>query len=228
MFVEPQASDPEVIARKRATNPKVRTPPKLEWVTDSDGRITDYKIEGDNLFKRVLHLYGAWFFNNFVTYIPFHFVRQTYLRMFGATIGKGSAINRGTQVWSMPYVVIGDRVSIGFRCLLDARTGIAIGNDVIIASDTQIIAGGHDINHPDFPPAPNPPDPIVIDDYVWIGSRAMILPSLIGRGAVVAAQTVVHKEVPPLAVVAGAPAKVIGQRNPDALRYSGKFRVPLF
>jgi acetyltransferase-like isoleucine patch superfamily enzyme len=44
----------------------------------------------------------------------------------------------------------------------------------------------------------------------------------------VAAQTVVHKEVPPLAVVAGAPAKVIGQRNPDALRYSGKFRVPLF
>ncbi|HEX4587944.1 MAG TPA: DapH/DapD/GlmU-related protein, partial [Mycobacterium sp.] len=159
-------------------------------MTDSDGRITDYKVPGDNLFKRILHLYAAWFFNNFVTYIPSHFVRQTYLRLFGATIGKGSAINRGTQVWSMPYVVIGDRVSIGFRCLLDARTGIAIGNDVIIASDTQIIAGGHDINHPDFPPAPNPPDPIVIDDYVWIGSRAMILPSLIGRGAVVAAQTV--------------------------------------
>ena len=91
-----------------------------------------------------------------------------------------------------------------------------------------MIAGGHDINHPDFPPAPNPPDPIVIDDYVWIGSRAMILPSLLGRGAVVAAHAVVNKEVPPLAIVGGVPAKVIGQRNPDALQYSGKFRVPLF
>ena len=95
---------------------------------------------------------------------------------------------------------------------------------MIIASDTHMIAGGHDINHPDFPPAPNPPDPIVIDDYVWIGSRAMILPSLIGRGAVVAAHAVVKKEVPPLAIVGGVPAKVIGQRNPDALQYSGKFR----
>ena len=228
MFVEPQASDPEAIARKRAINPKVRIPPKMEWVTDADGHIRDYKLEGNTVFHRIRDLYAAWSYNNFVTYIPSHFIRQTYLRLFGATIGKGSAVNRGTQVWSIPYIVIGDRVSIGFRCLLDARAGIAIGNDVIIASDAQLIAGGHDINHPDFPPAPNPPDPIVIDDYVWIGSRAMILPSLLGRGAVVAVHAVVNKEVPPLAVVGGVPAKVIGQRNPDALQYSGKFRVPLF
>ena len=117
-------------------------------------------------------------------YIPFHFIRLGYLRLFGAKIGKGTAINRGTGVWSIQYIVIGDNVPlIGFRCLLDARAGIAIGDDVVIASDTHIIAGGHDINHPNFVPAPNPPDPIVIDDHVWIGSRAMILPSLLGRGA---------------------------------------------
>jgi serine acetyltransferase len=123
-------------------------------------------------------------------------VRLAYLGLFGAKIGKGSAINRGSGVWSIPYIVIGDRVSIGFRCLLDARAGIAIGNDVVVASDTQIIAGGHDINHPNFVPSPNPPDPIVIDDHVWIASRAMIMPCLLGRGAVVAAHAVVNKEVP--------------------------------
>jgi len=228
MFVEPQASDPEVIARKIAVNPNVRIPPRMEWVTDSEGHILDYKLEGETVLTRLRDVYAAWFYNNFVTYIPFHFIRLGYLRLFGASIGKGSAINRGSHVWSIPYLVIGDDVSIGFRCLLDARAGIAIGDNVIIASDTHIIAGGHDINHPDFPPAPNPPDPIVIDDYVWIGSRAMILPSLLGRGAVVAAHTVVNKEVAPLAIVGGVPAKVIGQRNADALQYSGKFRVPLF
>jgi acetyltransferase-like isoleucine patch superfamily enzyme len=228
MFVEPQASDPEVIARKIAVNPNVRIPPRMEWVTDDDGNILDYKLAGETLFKRILHVYAALFYNSIVTHIPFHFIRLGYLRLFGATIGKGSAINRGTSVWSIPYIVIGDRVAIGFRCLLDARAGIAIGDDVVIASDTHIIAGGHDVNHPNFVPAPNPPDPIVIDDHVWVGSRVTILPCLIGRGAVVAVHAVVNKEVPPFAIVGGVPAKVVGERNRDALQYSGKYRVPFF
>jgi acetyltransferase-like isoleucine patch superfamily enzyme len=228
LFVEPQASDPEAIAKKRSVNPNVRIPPKMEWVTDDDGNIVNYKLRGETLYHRIRDVYVAYFYNTVVTYIPFHFIRLGYLRLFGAKIGKDSAISRGTGVWFIPYIVIGDRVSIGFRCLLDARAGIAIGDDVVIASDTQIIAGGHDINHPNFVPAPNPPDPIVIDDHVWIGSRAMILPSLIGRGAVIAAHAVVNKEIPPLAIAGGVPAKVIGQRNPDALQYSGKYKLPFF
>jgi acetyltransferase-like isoleucine patch superfamily enzyme len=196
VFVEPQRSDPEVLAKKRAVNPNVRTPGLMEWITDDDGRIVNFRIAGETVWSRFVDLYSAWFFNNFVTYIPLHFVRQAYLRAFGASIGKDTAINRGTNVWSIRLIVIGDRVSIGFRCLLDARAGIAIGDDVIIASDTHMIAGGHDINHPDFPPSPNPPDPIVIDHHVWIASRAMILPCLIGSGAVVAAHAVVQRHTP--------------------------------
>jgi acetyltransferase-like isoleucine patch superfamily enzyme len=56
----------------------------------------------------------------------------------------------------------------------------------------------------------------------------MVLPSLIGRGAVVAAHSVVNKEVPPFAIVGGVPAKVIGERNKDALQYSGKYKLPFF
>jgi acetyltransferase-like isoleucine patch superfamily enzyme len=177
-------------------------------------------------------------YNYLITYQPFQWVRLTHLRIWGAKIGKGSHILRGTTVIDIHGIKIGRDCSIGFRCLLDGRgttglykhrtDGLTIGDHVIIASDTHMIAGGHDINHPDFPPSPNPPDPIVIDHHVWIASRAMILPCLIGSGAVVAAHAVVINDIPPLGIAGGVPAKVIGKRNPDALRYSGKFKVPLF
>jgi acetyltransferase-like isoleucine patch superfamily enzyme len=59
----------------------------------------------------------------------------------------------------------------------------------------------------------------VIEDYVWIASRAMILPSHIHRGAVVGAHAVVNKDVGELEMVGGVPAKLIGKRDPDALKY---------
>jgi acetyltransferase-like isoleucine patch superfamily enzyme len=71
------------------------------------------------------------------------------------------------------------------------------------------------------------PIPSVIEDYVWIASRAMVLPSHIHRGAVVAAHALVNKDVAELDVVGGIPAKVIAKRNPDALGYSAHYR-PLF
>jgi acetyltransferase-like isoleucine patch superfamily enzyme len=121
---------------------------------------------------------------------------------------------------------MGKNSTVGQRCLLDARAGIWIGDNVTIASDVHIIGGGHDINHPDFLPVPIP---TVIEDYVWIASRAMILPCHIGRGAVVAAQALVnqYKDIGALEVVGGVPAKVIGKRDADALQYSASYR-PLF
>ena len=103
MFVEPWSSDPEVIAKKFAVNPKVRTPGKATWVTDADGKIVDFDLGAIRCFKRLRDLYLALFYNSIVTHIPFHFIRLGYLRLCGATIGKGSAINRGTTVWSDPH-----------------------------------------------------------------------------------------------------------------------------
>jgi acetyltransferase-like isoleucine patch superfamily enzyme len=145
--------------------------------------------------------------------------------MFGATIGKGSAIMRSAMVFDIEFLTIGDCTAIGARCLLDARAGLWIGNNVTIASDVHILGGGHDINHPDFLPVPIP---TVIEDYAWIASRAMVLPSLIRRGAVVAAQAVVIKDIGECEVVGGNPAKVIAKRDPDALTYSASYRPLLY
>lgn len=68
--------------------------------------------------------------------------------------------------------------------------------------------------------------PIFIDDYVWIGVGAIVLQGVkIGKGAVIAAGSVVTKDIEPYSIVAGVPAKVIGKRNPD-LDYKCLWKIP--
>lgn len=221
----PASADPEDVARKLAAAPDLRLPPPPEYVLGPDGcRVVEYRMQGLQGWRKARNRLSEIIFNSIITHIPSHAVRQGYLRLFGAKIGKGSAIMRGTSILDIEFLTIGECVNIGPRCLLDARAGIYIGNNVTIASDTQIIGGGHDVNHPDFLPIPIP---TVIEDYVWIASRAMVLPSHIKRGAVVAAHALVNKDIDELTIVGGVPAKVIGKRDADALGYSGKYK-PLF
>jgi acetyltransferase-like isoleucine patch superfamily enzyme len=224
MTWEPKAADPEDVARKRAAAPALKMPPEPEWAVDADGELVRYRMQGMGFGRKARNRLGQLIYNAFITHIPSHLVRLAYLRLFGATIGKGSSLMRGVMILDIEFLTLGDFSTIGNRCLLDARAGLAIGNNVTIASDVHILGGGHDINDPHFLPIPIP---TVIEDYAWIASRAMVLPSLIGRGAVVAAQAVVIKDIGECEIVGGNPAKVIGKRNPDALQYSASYR-PLF
>jgi acetyltransferase-like isoleucine patch superfamily enzyme len=217
-------ADPEDVARKVAAAPGLKLPPAPEWILGPDGRVVDFKMQGMTFARKARNRIGQVLFNIIVTHIPSHTIRQGFLRLFGATIGKDTGIMLGTTVLDIEFLTIGSNTAIGGRCLLDARAGLYIGDNVTIASDVHIIGGGHDINHPDFLPVPIPS---VIEDYVWIASRAMILPSLIKRGAVVGAQALVTKDIGECEIVGGVPAKVIGKRNPDALKYTQKYR-PLF
>ena len=225
MFVEPRKADPEDIARKLAIAPDLKVVPGPKWEAAEDGTLISYKMQDLSLVRKARNRIGHLLFNMFITYIPSHTVRLGFLRLFGARIGNGSSIMRTTQILDIEFLRIGENSTIGSRCLLDARAGIWIGDNVTLASDVQILAGGHDINHPDFLPVPG--IPTVICDYVWIASRAMTLPCIVGRGAVVAAQSLVTKDVGECEVVGGVPAKVIGKRDPEALKYSAKYR-PLF
>lgn len=187
--------------------------------------VSDYKMQDISLTRKIRNRIGTLAFNMIVTYIPSHFVRQNFLRAFGATIGKDTSIFRGTTILDIENLVIGEACSIGFRCMFDARGGITIGDNVVIASDTHIIGGYHDHNDPTFKPIL---EPCVIGDYVWIASRSTVLSGVtIGRGAVVGGCSMVRKDVGELEVVAGVPAQVRGTRDPDALQYRPKYR-PLF
>ncbi len=184
-----------------------------------------FKMQDISLARKFYNRVGILLYNMFVTYIPSHTVRLGFLRLFGAKIGRDSSIFRGTTILDIGNLTIGDACSIGFRCMLDARGGITIGDNVVIASDTHIIGGYHDHNDPTFRPIL---EPCVIGDYVWIASRCTIMSGVtIGRGAVVGGCSMVRGDIGELDVVAGVPAKVLAKRDPDALQYRPKYR-PLF
>jgi len=154
----------------------------------------------------------AWeqVYNMLINKIPSHTVRLAWLRIGGATIGKGSTIWRNTEVLGLEGLRIGDDTCIGWHCLVDARAGLSIGNHVTVASHVSMIAGGHDLKAPEFWAVAVP---VRIDDYAWLTSRVTILGGAhIGEGAVVAANTVVSKKVEPYDIVAGDGAKVVGTR----------------
>ncbi len=171
-------------------------------------------------FKLHQHL-AALIYNLVVTYVPSQVIRRATLRLFGAKVGRKTNILRGTTVAEPARLVIGDECSIGFRCLLDARGWLTIGNRVVIASDTHFLPGFHDFSAPMFDAVSQP---TFVEDYVWIASRCTIESGLtLGRGAVVLTCSLVRETVEPLQVVAGSPAKVVGTR-PDVMAYNPAWR----
>lgn len=171
--------------------------------------------------------------NHVVNHVPSFTVRQRWYRALGVEIGTGSDIFMDCYLWfygprqiSRTRARIGRSTIINRGCLLDVRGPLTIGDNVSISPEVAIITTQHDYKRPGFPLQSRP---VVIHDHVWIGSRAIILPgSTLGRGAVVAAGAVVSGEVPPLSVVAGTPATVVGSRPPDALDYELSAPAPLF
>lgn len=126
----------------------------------------------------------------------------------------GKPLDENTTVLPPLYIDYGKPVTIGKRCFIQqcctffGRGGITIGNDVFIGPKVNLITINHD---------PNPENrsatygrPITIEDKVWIGINATILPGVrIGYGAIVGAGSVVTKDVPAMTIVAGNPARII-------------------
>ena len=96
---------------------------------------------------------------------------------------------------------------------------IKIGNNVRIAPFVQMIAANHnfaDVNRPITAQGVTP-EPITIEDDVWVAGRVIITAGVtVGTGSVLAAGAVVTKNVPPFAIVGGVPARVIKWRKPPA------------
>lgn len=151
--------------------------------------------------------------NHIIAYVPGYMIRHLFYRkVLGYKIGKGSSIHINTFI-SGRNIKIGEFSTIGRRCYLDGRGELVIGNSVSISPDVQLITAQHDMDDPNFP---NMFGTLIVEDYVWIGTRAMVLPGVhLGKGSVVAAGAVVACDVPPFTVVGGVPAKPIKKRNPN-------------
>lgn len=153
--------------------------------------------------------------------------------------GKGSIIRRRTRMDVLPFndfalgadsviedfctinngvgaVHIGDRSLIGMGNVVIGP--VSIGNDVIFAQN--IVASGLNHNYEDISRPIHAQGvstrPIVVEDECWIGANVVLTAGVrIGKHSVVAAGSVVTKDIPPLSIAAGNPARVIKQYNPD-------------
>lgn len=130
-------------------------------------------------------------------------------------------LDESTTVLPPLYIDYGKPVTIGKRCFIQqcctffGRGGIEIGDDVFIGPKCNLITINHDVN-PDNRSATYG-KPIKIEDKVWLGINATILPGVtLGYGCIVGANSVVTKDVPPMTIVAGNPARIIQKIEPQA------------
>lgn len=145
-------------------------------------------------------------------------IKKGLLVAMGARIGKGVIFYPGVWITPGRNLEIGDDVDLAKDVLINSSGGVVIGDRALIGYRTQIHSANHDI-----PPVGEPIpvsgkiyNKVVIGKDVWIGANCLITAGVtIGEGAVVAGGSVVTKNVPSNAIVAGVPAKVIRMRDAE-------------
>jgi len=179
------------------------------------GDIIKYKLMLENIRKLV------WYFRGFL--LKGRMQVDGYILNVGKTliVNNGGKIQIGnrTCLWpdvklalvatpgnEMPEIKIGAFSSIGDRSQIHCGRLVSIGNRVLISWEVNIIEFDYHASGGGIPD----PEPIIIEDEVWLGARCIVTKGvIIGKGAIVAAGSVVVSDVPPYSLFAGNPAKKI-------------------
>ena len=159
--------------------------------------------------RRVVWSLGRWLIR--MSPRPCFAWRRGVLRAFGARVGAHVNIYPSTHVYMPWNVEIGDWTALGEDVLIYSLGKVRLGRSVTLSYRSHVCAGTHELNDPTLPLLK---PPVTIEDGVWVGTEAFIGPGVtVGSGAVVGARSVVVKNVTPLDVVAGNPARTVSRRR---------------
>jgi putative colanic acid biosynthesis acetyltransferase WcaF len=183
--------------------------PTPELPIDSAGNHAARKYSRGEQLRRVLWSAGIWLIR--LSPRPCFGWRRVVLRAFGARVGAHVNIYSSTHLYMPWNVAIGDWSALGEHVFVYSLGKVTIGKNVTLSYRSHVCAGTHDLNDPKLPLRK---PPVVIEDGVWVGTEAFIGPGVtVGGGAVVGARAVVVKDVTPLDVVAGNPARPVSRRR---------------
>jgi acetyltransferase-like isoleucine patch superfamily enzyme len=190
--------------------------------------------EGGSAFRLFAIRLLGYLTNYLFSHVPFFALRRLwYTRVLGVQMAPGAGVHLGCFIWfygprqmRRGGLQIGAYSRINRNCTLDARGGLVIGENVSVSPEVAILTAQHRVDDPEFRVENRR---VVIEDHVWIGTRATILPGVtLGRGCVVAAGAVVTRDVAPFVIVGGVPARPVGTRPESAATYVLDQRLPLF
>lgn len=139
-------------------------------------------------------------------------LRRQKLQRYGASIGPATVIASLNIEGDASRIVIGCGCAIG-RIDVQLHDRVKIGDRVVINDGARILTGTHNVHSSQWELITKP---VIIEDYCWLAMNALVLPGVrIGEGSVVGAGAVVSRDVEPFSIVAGNPARKIGQRARD-------------
>lgn len=140
--------------------------------------------------------------------------RRTLLRLFGARLGKAALFATSTRVFHPWLLEVGDWCAFAGGVTIYNLGRVRVGDHTVISQDVYLCAGTHDYTRPDLPLLR--PE-IRVGSGVWIAAGAFVCPGVtVGDNSVVAARSVVTRDVPPGMVVGGNPARVLKARPMQA------------
>jgi acetyltransferase-like isoleucine patch superfamily enzyme len=170
----------------------------------------------------ILSEFRLYLCNHWIANIPSHRIRLWYYRKIMAfKIGAGSTIFMNCKFDCAGGLIIGKNSVINAKCRLDSRGTLEIGNNVSVSEEVIFLTADHS---EDLIGVKGRSKKVYIEDFVWLGTRAMVLPGVtIEKGAVVAAGAIVTRDAKYLNVVAGIPAKLINVR-PENFNYTAQYK----
>lgn len=147
------------------------------------------------------------------------FIQKLYTALISyrlASSGKNTLFITFSKFFVPKNISLGDNVFINQQCILVGDEKITIGNNVKIGFRCMLITSNNEVHiNPETNERIHYNEPITIEDDVWIGAGAIILPGVtIGRGSVVAAGAVVTRDVPRSTLVGEVPARIIKNIQP--------------
>ncbi len=158
---------------------------------------------------------GIWLVFNALLFksgwFPFMTPKLYLLKLFGAKIGTGLVIKPGVSIKFPWKLKIGNHVWLGENCWIDNLDDVHIGNHVCISQGALLLTGNHDYTLPAFDYRNAP---IILEDGVWIGAKAVVCPGVTCHNhAVLAVGSVATKDLVSFSIYQGNPAKYIRKRN---------------
>ena len=158
--------------------------------------------------RAIWYFICAIFFRNPLN--PVISLKALLLRSFGAKVGKGVVLKSAINIKYPWNIEIGDHTWIGENAWLDSLDKIKIGSNVCISQGAYLCTGSHDYKKGTFDLIVKP---IVVEDGVWVGAKAVICPGItLGSHCVVTAGSVVTRDAEPYTVYQGNPAVPVRKR----------------